>query len=181
MWKSEGGCLFVAMTSICVVMMTDGCSTTSTPATSAPVSGAAPPVEAGPDACSSGPPYDSATFLEQRDADTPLPERQCVPRCADTSQAYWGAGGGPTPTVSALPTGACDAQEACSMQAVRVFCQGTSDQPTFSPDGALFEFECACNEHNWRCKGNYVSGGAGVYPPCPAPSDGGDVPVDGGR
>ena len=122
--------------------------------------------------CSNGTPYDSATVFPELDPSASIPERECVVRCGDTSRAYWGAGGGPSPTVSALPTGSCDAEESCTIQAVRLFCQPPPDGSSGpAPVGALMRFVCRCSDHEWHCSGSYLSGGAGVYPPCP---DGGD-------
>ena len=124
--------------------------------------------------CSNGPAYDSATEFPQLDQSASIPERECVARCGDTSLAYWGAGGGPSPTVSALPTGSCNSEEPCAMKAVRLFCQPPSDSS--SARGALMQFVCRCSDREWRCSGSYLGGGAGVYPPCPdagGPPDGG--------
>lgn len=142
--------------------------TTSGPAAD-PDTGVA--AEVGAEVCSTGQPYDSSMAFPERDPKTPLPGVKCVPRCGDTSSAYWGAGGGPSPTVSALPTGACTtASAACSMSAIRLFCP----RQGYPPQGVLLDFECRCADGSWSCAGSYKAGGTGPYPPC-HDADAGDL------
>ena len=121
--------------------------------------------------CSDGVPYDNiTTAFPQRDSQSQLSTVECVHRCGDTSVGYWGASAGPTPTVSALPTGSCNPGEpSCSMIAVKLTCDETIPDVS-SPIGTLWQFECGCMNQVWICAGNYVTGGGGG---CPDGLDGG--------
>lgn len=160
--------LVVAMPMLLSVGFALSCSSSSTPS----VAAVAAEPSSSPDAepmCSNGAAYSSATVFPELDHAASIPERECVARCGDTTVGYWGAGGGPTATVSALPSGSCSAEEPCAMQAVRLFCQSPSSDggSVLSPVGALMQFVCQCSDNQWLCSGSYLSGGAGTYPPCP--------------
>lgn len=158
----------LALSCVFVSIIACSSSTTATSPSAAAGSSAKPADKSPP--CSTGTPYDSSTPFPGRDSGAPLPETECVGRCGDTSRAYWGANGGPSPTVSALPTGACEGAESCHMSAVRLFCQAPPNPSANEPTGALYEFECRCISGQWSCRGDYTAGGGGAYPPC---ADGG--------
>lgn len=108
------------------------------------------------EACTTADPYPlDAIFpsLDREPADVP----ECTKRCGDDSQGVWGAGGGPSPLISALPVGACANEgNVCQMTAVRLSCPEDS-----MTQGILFDFECECVSAVWSCRSRYLAGGAG--------------------
>jgi len=107
--------------------------------------------------CSTGTPYTDDTVFPDGKPQTPE-AKECIKRCGDTSTATWGASGGPSPTVSALPTGACEiAGEKCHLSAVRRFCPLSGNT-----QGVLLSFTCSCIGGQWSCAGVYEAGGAFV-------------------
>jgi hypothetical protein len=120
--------------------------------------------------CSTGTPYTRDTRFPTGPYESNEP--QCALRCGDTSGASWGAGGTkPVPTVSAVPTGACEyEQEACQMLAVTV-CPHADRTPP-NEVGTLLQFECHCRNRTWECSSAYRSGG-GCSPDAGTDAEGG--------
>ncbi len=130
--------------------------------------GSPPLSEAGPAACSTGTPYGEETVFPPGAREGAGPT--CVLRCGDTSSATWGGAGNPTPTISALPTGACeDEGAACNLHAVKPCAtQGPNH-------GTYMLFECRCQSGNWTCAAAYRGGRD-----CAGANDGGlSLAVDG--
>ena len=125
-------------------------------------------------ACSTGPAYANDAVFDAGPAESQQPN--CVPRCGAHPNLVWststGVNAGPSPTLEAVPSGACTYEgEACSMVAVRACCP--------SSPGAGLLFECHCTNLTWNCVAANASG-AVACPAAACPVDTADAGDDGG-
>ncbi len=104
--------------------------------------------------CSTGPAYAWDTTFPQGPKESSQPE--CIPRCGEHPTLDWGSSGGaggPSPTIDAVPSGACAYEdEACSMVAVKRCCGPDGD------NGQAFVFECRCRAKTWVCVAAFHGG-----------------------
>jgi hypothetical protein len=120
--------------------------------------------------CSTGPPRTSIPNERALDEPRNGGDPYCVARCGDVSSAHFGASGGPLPTVSALPTGACSEDgERCQMHVIELYSGACCPKDM----GYTSHVVCECRAGTWIC--GPIGGGSGGV--CVCLPDGGPVPV----
>lgn len=168
------------LASVAAIGLVAACMSSGSPSSSNEYGPYSEPPYVGPRSpCSTGPAHPWDTTFPEGPRQSPHPV--CVERCGMHPTMTWGERGGVSPTMDAVPSGACSFEgEACSMVAVRPCCSPEGDQ------GQALLFECRCHGGTWACASTHHGGGAcacgadGADGGGDASADSGDEPADSG-